>query len=92
MSEQGQFNSNNSQEGNTSSSHKADHTNQSHNTAASSKPQPSLPQTNVQKIQQKKQAVLAFPYNKKLLKLAIYSKCQVSKSVKKYSSGDRCKK
>ncbi|KAJ8980630.1 hypothetical protein NQ317_011706 [Molorchus minor] len=32
--------------------------------------------SNLQKIQQKKQAVFAFPYNKKLLKLAVYSKCQ----------------
>ncbi|CAH1117979.1 unnamed protein product [Phaedon cochleariae] len=32
---------------------------------------------NLQRIQQKKQAVLAFPYNKKLLKLAVYSKCQL---------------
>lgn len=32
---------------------------------------------NLQKIQQKKRAVLASPYNKKLLKLAVYSKCQV---------------
>lgn len=30
-----------------------------------------------QKIQQKKQSVSALPCNKKLLKLAIYSKCQV---------------
>uniref|UniRef100_V5GCN7 Histone acetyltransferase KAT2A n=1 Tax=Anoplophora glabripennis TaxID=217634 RepID=V5GCN7_ANOGL len=37
------------------------------------------PLNNLQKIQQKKQAVLAFPYNKKLLKLAIYSKCQGEK-------------
>ncbi|CAH1105077.1 unnamed protein product, partial [Psylliodes chrysocephalus] len=34
---------------------------------------------NLQRIQQKKQAVLAFPYNKKLLKLAVYSKCQAEK-------------
>ncbi|KAG5872986.1 hypothetical protein JTB14_025352 [Gonioctena quinquepunctata] len=34
---------------------------------------------NLQRIQQKKQAVLAFPHNKKLLKLAVYSKCQVDK-------------
>lgn len=30
-----------------------------------------------QKVQQKKQSVSTLPYNKKLLKLAIYSKCQV---------------
>lgn len=35
-------------------------------------------QKSLQKIQQKKQAVLALPCNEKLLKLAIYSKCQVT--------------
>lgn len=30
-----------------------------------------------QKIQQQKQSISALPYHKKLLKLAIYSKCQV---------------
>lgn len=46
--------------------------------SSTSKPQqPASRQTNLQRIQLKKQAVLAFPYNKKLLKLAIYSKCQV---------------
>ncbi|XP_057653056.1 histone acetyltransferase KAT2A isoform X2 [Diorhabda carinulata] len=34
---------------------------------------------NLQRIQQKKQAVLSLPYNKKLLKLAVYSKCQAEK-------------
>nr|XP_023019465.1 histone acetyltransferase KAT2A [Leptinotarsa decemlineata] len=34
---------------------------------------------NLQRIQQKKKAVLGFPYNKKLLKLAVYSKCQAEK-------------
>lgn len=34
-------------------------------------------QKSLQKIKQKKQAVLALPYNEKLLKLAVYSKCQV---------------
>lgn len=32
---------------------------------------------NLQKISQKKQTVLAFSHQKKLLKLAVYSKCQV---------------
>lgn len=32
---------------------------------------------NLQRIQQKKQAVINYPYNDKLLKLASYSKCQV---------------
>lgn len=32
---------------------------------------------NLQKISEKKQTVLAFSHQKKLLKLAIYSKCQV---------------
>lgn len=32
---------------------------------------------NLQKISQKKQNVLSFPHDKKLLKLSIYSKCQV---------------
>ncbi|CAG9859546.1 unnamed protein product [Phyllotreta striolata] len=35
--------------------------------------------TNLQRIQQKKQAFLAFPYDKKLLRLAVYSKCQAEK-------------
>lgn len=44
------------------------------------KPEQASNQTNLQRIQQRKQAVLSFPYVKKLLKLAIYSKCQVRKS------------
>ncbi|XP_028147187.1 histone acetyltransferase KAT2A isoform X2 [Diabrotica virgifera virgifera] len=34
---------------------------------------------NLQRIQHKKQAVLSLPYNEKLLKLAVYSKCQGEK-------------
>lgn len=46
--------------------------------ANSSKPeQVASRQKSLQKIQQKKQAVLSLPCNEKLLKLAIYSKCQV---------------
>lgn len=46
--------------------------------ANTSKPeQAASRQKSLQKIQQKKQAVLALPCNEKLLKLAIYSKCQV---------------
>lgn len=41
------------------------------------KPEQASRHTNLQRIQQRKQAVLGFPYNRKLLKLAIYSKCQV---------------
>ncbi|XP_072393674.1 histone acetyltransferase KAT2A-like [Diabrotica undecimpunctata] len=37
------------------------------------------PLNNLQRIQQKKQAVVSLPYNKKLLKLAVYSKCQAEK-------------
>lgn len=37
---------------------------------------------NLQKISEKKQTVLAFSQQKKLLKLAIYSKCQVCFSKK----------
>lgn len=36
---------------------------------------------NLQKIFQKKQTVLALPQEKKLLKLAVYSKCQVEYSL-----------
>lgn len=35
-------------------------------------------QSNLRRIQQIKQAVLNFPHSKKLLKLSIYSKCQVT--------------
>lgn len=42
------------------------------------KPEQASRQTNLQRIQQRKQTVLSFPYNRKLLKLAIYSKCQVT--------------
>lgn len=35
-------------------------------------------QSNLQRIQQRKQQVYNWPHNKKLLKLAIYSACQVS--------------
>ncbi|XP_044266959.1 histone acetyltransferase KAT2A isoform X2 [Tribolium madens] len=79
MSEQGQFsnNSTNSEEGDVSGApmNKNQTPNQTQNAASTNK-QPASRQTNLQRIQQKKQAVLAFPYNKKLLKLAIYSKCQ----------------
>ncbi|VEN51701.1 unnamed protein product [Callosobruchus maculatus] len=34
---------------------------------------------NMQKIQQKKQSVLAYPLNKKLSRLAVYSRCQAEK-------------
>jgi hypothetical protein len=34
-------------------------------------------QSNLQRIQQRKQQVYNWPHNKKLLKLAIYSACQV---------------
>ncbi|KAK5647049.1 hypothetical protein RI129_005513 [Pyrocoelia pectoralis] len=43
------------------------------------KPEQASRQTNLQRIQQRKQTVLSFPYNRKLLKLAIYSKCQCDK-------------
>lgn len=46
--------------------------------ANSVKPEQASRQTNLQRIQQRKQAVLSFPYTRKLLKLAIYSKCQVT--------------
>lgn len=65
----------------TSSTSTAEHSNQAQkNTTANTTnktDQYTSPLNNLQKIQQKKQAVLAFPHNKKLLKLAIYSKCQV---------------
>lgn len=65
----------------TSSTSSAEHSNQAQkNTTGNTTnktDQYASPLNNLQKIQQKKQAVLAFPYNKKLLKLAIYSKCQV---------------
>lgn len=35
-------------------------------------------QSNLQRIQHRKQQVYNWPHNKKLLKLAIYSACQVS--------------
>lgn len=46
---------------------------------ANKPPEQASRQTNLQRIQQRKQTVLSFPYNRKLLKLAIYSKCQCDK-------------
>ncbi|KAJ3653216.1 hypothetical protein Zmor_012480 [Zophobas morio] len=79
MADQNQFNvsSSNHEQGDgsaTAALTKIHAANPSHITTKSS--QPASRQTNLQRIQQKKQAVLAFPYSKKLLKLAIYSKCQ----------------
>ncbi|KAJ8950083.1 hypothetical protein NQ318_017808 [Aromia moschata] len=59
---------------NTSSTSTAEHPNQEQQTE-----QYASHLSTLQKIQQKKQAVLAFPFIKKLLKLAVYSKCQADK-------------
>ncbi|XP_017768696.1 PREDICTED: histone acetyltransferase KAT2B-like [Nicrophorus vespilloides] len=48
----------------------------SNNNNIGNKPEQASYQTNLEIIQQRKRAVLALPYNKKLIKLAIYSKCQ----------------
>lgn len=50
-------------------------TSQEQNSGA--KPEPASRQKNLHRIQQRKQAVLGLPHEKKLLKLAFYSKCQV---------------
>ena len=41
-------------------------------------------QSNLQRIQQRKQQVYNWPHNKKLLKLAIYSACQVCSLLKHF--------
>lgn len=45
--------------------------------ATTNKPAHASKQMNLQRIQQLKQKELGLPYTKKLLKLAVYSKCQV---------------
>jgi hypothetical protein len=84
MTEQNQFNSSNNTNHNMERTetpavlvNKCQIPNQGQTAGVNKAPQASR-QTNLQRIQQKKQAVLAFPYNKKILKLAIYSKCQVN--------------
>ncbi|RZB39129.1 histone acetyltransferase KAT2A [Asbolus verrucosus] len=74
MAEQTQFNN-----ADTDASAKNQNANQAQNSGSNKPTQPASRQINLQRIQQKKQTVLAFPYNKKLLKLAIYSKCQAEK-------------
>lgn len=45
---------------------------------------------NLQKISQKKKNVLALPHEKKLLKLAVYSKCQVYSMISKSETNSYC--
>lgn len=47
-------------------------------TATSNRPPHASKQMNLQRIQQLKQNELSLPYTKKLLKLGLYSKCQVN--------------
>ncbi|GLH11979.1 Nucleosome-remodeling factor subunit NURF301 [Gryllus bimaculatus] len=46
--------------------------------ATTPQPEPSSRQSNLQRIQQRKQQVYSWQHNKKLLKLAIYSACQAA--------------